>query len=277
MQLSFRGEHPETIGSYLLRLEYRVRYYRFFFLPPLYLALPFFFLALRQTAAMSGCRLSVDLRPGNQLFSGFPVSLHGGGDLSVCFWSAYWTLQQLVRFQRAGGPRRLSYFVSRSLLSNTACSCRAAIPGRWPYEIRSGASLSTNSSRRRPAGNWSSCAIGPAISFRMSGSTMRPISTRPAWSGRAIWEPPRMKSCAATIRIAPSGSWSRMRGLRACGHMRPNKQSSVGQARGLRRPLRPPFFFRKTAIFKEERGHGPRAGRGPAPRFPQMRSNFREN
>jgi hypothetical protein len=47
MQRSFRGEHAETLGSYLLRLVYRVRYYRFFFLPPLYLALPFFFLALR--------------------------------------------------------------------------------------------------------------------------------------------------------------------------------------------------------------------------------------
>ena len=46
----------------------------------------------------------------------------------------------------------------------------------------------------------------------------------------------------------------------------------VGQARGLRRPLRPPFFFRKTGTFEEERGHGPRSGRGPAPRFSQMRS-----
>ena len=49
MQLSFRGEHAETIGSYLLRLAYRVRYYRFFYMPPLYLALPFFFLALRDS------------------------------------------------------------------------------------------------------------------------------------------------------------------------------------------------------------------------------------
>ena len=47
MQLSFRGEHAETMGSYLLRLAYRIRYYRFFFMPPLYLALPFFFVALR--------------------------------------------------------------------------------------------------------------------------------------------------------------------------------------------------------------------------------------
>jgi len=34
--------------SYLLRLEYRVRYYRFFFLPPLLLALPFFLVPLRE-------------------------------------------------------------------------------------------------------------------------------------------------------------------------------------------------------------------------------------
>jgi hypothetical protein len=47
MQLAFRGAHAETIGSYLLRLAYRIRYYRFFFMPPLYLALPFCFLALR--------------------------------------------------------------------------------------------------------------------------------------------------------------------------------------------------------------------------------------
>jgi hypothetical protein len=47
MQLSFRGDRAETAGSYLQRLVYRIRYYRFFFMPPLYLALPFFFAALR--------------------------------------------------------------------------------------------------------------------------------------------------------------------------------------------------------------------------------------
>jgi hypothetical protein len=48
MQLSFRGDRAETIGSYLLRMAYRIRYYRFFFMPPLYVALPFFFIALRR-------------------------------------------------------------------------------------------------------------------------------------------------------------------------------------------------------------------------------------
>jgi hypothetical protein len=48
MQLSFRGEHAETVGSFLQRLAYRIRYYRFFFMPPLYLVLPLFLLSLRE-------------------------------------------------------------------------------------------------------------------------------------------------------------------------------------------------------------------------------------
>src|ERR1039457_4893111 len=39
---------PETITSYLERLEYRVRYYRFFFLAPLYLALVVFLVTIRE-------------------------------------------------------------------------------------------------------------------------------------------------------------------------------------------------------------------------------------
>jgi hypothetical protein len=49
MQRSFRGSAPETIGTYLLRLEYRVRYYRFFFLVPLYLTLPAFLVSIRDS------------------------------------------------------------------------------------------------------------------------------------------------------------------------------------------------------------------------------------
>ena len=41
------GPGTDTLGNFLLRLEYRVRYYRFFFLPPLYVALVAFFFALR--------------------------------------------------------------------------------------------------------------------------------------------------------------------------------------------------------------------------------------
>ena len=48
MQAGFRGSGPETAGKYFQRLEYRVRYYRFFFLPPLYVALAAFLFALRE-------------------------------------------------------------------------------------------------------------------------------------------------------------------------------------------------------------------------------------
>jgi hypothetical protein len=47
-QMSFRAPGPETIASFLTRLEYRVRFYRFFFLAPLYIALPAFFGAIRE-------------------------------------------------------------------------------------------------------------------------------------------------------------------------------------------------------------------------------------
>ena len=48
MQAGFRGSGPETLKSFAERLEYRVRFYRFFFLAPLYLALPAFFWRCRE-------------------------------------------------------------------------------------------------------------------------------------------------------------------------------------------------------------------------------------
>ncbi len=46
-QLSFRSG-SETVKSYLVRLAYRMRFYRFFFLAPLYIVLPFFLAAVRE-------------------------------------------------------------------------------------------------------------------------------------------------------------------------------------------------------------------------------------
>jgi hypothetical protein len=48
MQLGFGPPGGETLRTFLERLEYRIRFYRFFYLTPLYLALPFFFPALRE-------------------------------------------------------------------------------------------------------------------------------------------------------------------------------------------------------------------------------------
>ena len=47
-QCSFHGSGPETIARFFERLEYRIRFYRFFLLPPLWLALPAFLATLRQ-------------------------------------------------------------------------------------------------------------------------------------------------------------------------------------------------------------------------------------
>jgi hypothetical protein len=47
-QAETHGQNPETVSSFLMRLATRARFYRFFFLAPLYLALPFFIPALRE-------------------------------------------------------------------------------------------------------------------------------------------------------------------------------------------------------------------------------------
>jgi hypothetical protein len=46
-QALMHGPGTDTLSKFLLRLEYRVRYYRFFFLAPLYIALIGFFFSLR--------------------------------------------------------------------------------------------------------------------------------------------------------------------------------------------------------------------------------------
>jgi hypothetical protein len=47
-QSAIHGDEPETLRTFLERLGYRVRYYRFFFLPPLYVAQITFLLTIRE-------------------------------------------------------------------------------------------------------------------------------------------------------------------------------------------------------------------------------------
>ncbi len=47
-QAAVHGNDTDTLGRYLDRLAFRVRFYRFFWIAPLYLALPFFALTLRE-------------------------------------------------------------------------------------------------------------------------------------------------------------------------------------------------------------------------------------
>jgi len=48
LQSEIHGKDTDTFATYFARLGGRVKNYRFFFLPPLYLALPFFLLSLRE-------------------------------------------------------------------------------------------------------------------------------------------------------------------------------------------------------------------------------------
>jgi len=48
VQVAVHGDDRDSVKDYFGRLAQRVRFYRFFFLPPLYLALPFFLLRLRE-------------------------------------------------------------------------------------------------------------------------------------------------------------------------------------------------------------------------------------
>lgn len=48
VQVAVHGDDTDTVTDYVSRLLQRMRFYRFFFLPPLYLALPFFFARLRE-------------------------------------------------------------------------------------------------------------------------------------------------------------------------------------------------------------------------------------
>jgi hypothetical protein len=48
LQVAVHGNQPETVHTYLERFAFRARFYRFFFLAPLYLALAAFLVALRE-------------------------------------------------------------------------------------------------------------------------------------------------------------------------------------------------------------------------------------
>src|SRR5260370_6473046 len=69
VQVAVHGDDRDTVGEYFNRLLRRVRFYRFFFLPPLYLAMPFFLVRLREfrfawvTAALLIFALGANLYP----------------------------------------------------------------------------------------------------------------------------------------------------------------------------------------------------------------------
>ena len=197
MQTSFRASGPETIKSYLLRLGYRVRYYRFFFLPALYVALPFFLLKLREPRFLWVALTLALFALGANFYPFFEV--HYLGALTCLF-----VLVSVTALDRMNQDAArlivylcLAHFVfwySRSF-SGSPCA-RPRVP------------KSNSSWRKRPAANWCSCVTGRNIFSKMNGFTTTQTWTTHAWCGRATWAIPRTKSCCTTIRLAPPGCWS---------------------------------------------------------------------
>src|SRR5258708_36543317 len=68
MQASFHGPTAENIPRFLERLEYRVRFYRFFFFAPLYLALAAFLAALREWRVSLGGLFLVVFSVGGRIY-----------------------------------------------------------------------------------------------------------------------------------------------------------------------------------------------------------------
>ncbi len=194
VQALVHGEEPETIRTYFERHGQRVRFYRFFFIAPLYLALPMFLVALRE-------------------------------------WRFVWVVLTLLLFSL--GANFYPYFYPHYIAAVTCLFILVSVtvsthlkarnwPGRWlptrpgtcsTTEIRRAGVQSTTSSLRFPASNWCLSVTGRSTGSR-SGCIMPPTSTARAWSGSATAVPRRMRNCDATIRIARSGYWNQMRNHR---------------------------------------------------------------
>jgi hypothetical protein len=115
MQTSFRPSGGESLRTYLERLEYRVRYYRFYLLPPLYLALAAFVPCLRQYRfAWVAITLTV-LALGTNFFPAFQVHYIAAATCLFVLMSVL-GLEWLGRLTLSGRPAgaeaaRLIFFV----------------------------------------------------------------------------------------------------------------------------------------------------------------------
>ncbi|MGA3041390.1 MAG: hypothetical protein ABSF54_11455 [Bryobacteraceae bacterium] len=154
MQLSFRGVHAETIGSYLARLVYRIRYYRFFFMPPLYLALPFFFGALRDRRYWWALACPLILALGVNFFPAFQYHYMAGVTCLLVLISVA-GLRQLSRYNALAARVVVLLCVAQFALE----FCLHAIsPDPWSLALR-------NPERRVAVGNQLALAGGKQLVF----------------------------------------------------------------------------------------------------------------
>ena len=130
MQRSFRGASAETLSSYLLRLEFRVRYYRFFFLPALYLVLPLFLVSIRQwkllwvALTLALFALGINFFPAYQLH-------YAAACTCLMILAAVTGLQKLAAVRREAA-RIVLFLCAAHFSSGTACTCSKTRPSRAP-------------------------------------------------------------------------------------------------------------------------------------------------
>lgn len=95
-QLAFRSSAPDTLGSYLERLLYRAGYYRYFFLPPLYLAIVAFIPLMRKWRfAWVGITLAA-FALGTNFFPAFQLHYVAAATCLFVLVSV-WGMQQIAR------------------------------------------------------------------------------------------------------------------------------------------------------------------------------------
>jgi hypothetical protein len=110
MQRAFHGEGTETVGGFFERLEYRIRFYRFFFLAPLYLALPFFLASLRERRFIWVVATLALFALGVSLFPAFQEHYLAGATCLFVLVSIV-GLQQLSRLKAGGEAVQLIVLV----------------------------------------------------------------------------------------------------------------------------------------------------------------------
>jgi hypothetical protein len=133
MQRSFRGGSTETLTSYLQRLEFRVRYYRFFFLPALYLTLPLFLVSLRRWT-MRWAALTLTLFAlGINFFPAYQLH-YAAACTCLMILAAVTGLQKLASVRREAArivlflcAAHFLFWYSMHLFENTSIA-RAALP-----------------------------------------------------------------------------------------------------------------------------------------------------
>ncbi len=103
IQMSFKGAPVETLKSYLERLQFDARFYRFFYLPPLYLMLPLFFTALTEWSTVWVLITLVVFVVGTNFFPAFQYHYLGGVTCLLLLVSVT-AIRQLWRFAPRGLP-----------------------------------------------------------------------------------------------------------------------------------------------------------------------------